>query len=539
MKPVGDRRSIHIAMHDAVLRMPGAPLVTFTVDPERTYTRADFWELSMRSAAALVSSGTKAGDRVVIMTSNRIEFLATWTGAVAIGAIPAPLNTSFKGHILRNMLALVDPVVVIAEGEVLTHLAPQLVAIDFSGTLVAVDGVRTLPPATQGVGSSQCLYADWANVAPLQEFVLTRPSDPGLILYTSGTTGASKAVLWPHNMLISFSETVVEIMDYQPGDVLYTALPLFHGNALIYGFYAALLCDATSVIAPRFSPSTFWDDMRRWGVTKTSMMGQMAAMLHGKDCDPRDPENPVERIWITPPPADSADFETRFDVRLAQGYGLTDVGLPLGSPRDLNYPMESVGRVNPGWEVIVADDHDQPVGIGETGELLVRPLLPYTTPIGYWRNAEATMELTRNLWYHTGDSLCRDEDGWFYYLGRKKDSIRRGGENIAPDEVEMVLALHPAIAEVGAFAVPSDLTEDDVMVALILHFDDVDLEEIGDFAEENLPFYAVPRYYDVRSDLPRTATHKVRREALRKTGVTPTTWDRGRTKRTQSVTENR
>jgi crotonobetaine/carnitine-CoA ligase len=526
----GTRRCIHLALEDAVSKDPEADLVTFVGG--ETYTRGALWDASLRVTAAFEGSGVRAGDRAVIMLGNRIEILATWVGALAGGVLPAPINTAFKGDILRNMLALLDASIVIAEAEHLPNLVPELDKLGVKATLVVVgdpaDAGQAFEDAQALVDVSVVVYEAWTDRPPSSHPLQPEPWDPGMILYTSGTTGPSKAVLWPHNMMYFFVETYISMSDYNQDDVIHTALPLFHANALFCTFAASVLAGARCVISPRFSAGSFWQDMCDWDITKTSMMGQMATVLLQRPPSEAESASRVDSIFCIPPPADIDGFKKRYGVEVVQGFGLTDVGIPVGSlSSDASCPPRSIGKLNPGFEALIVDDNDHPLPDGQVGEILLRPTLPFITPLGYWGNPQATVDFTRNLWFHTGDFLRRDEDGWYYFEGRKKDAIKRGGENVSATEVEDVLLGHPSIIEVAVFAVPSDLTEDDVMAALVVQ-SGASLEDIGQFAEDKLPFFAVPRYYDIRAELPKTQTQKVQKEALREEGITPTSWDRGR-----------
>jgi crotonobetaine/carnitine-CoA ligase len=527
----GTRRCIHLALEDAVAKEPDAELVTFIGD--QTYSRASLWNASLRVTAALDGSGVEAGDRAVLMLDNRVEMLASWLGALAGGILPAPVNTAFKGEILRNMLALLEASIVIAEAEYLPNVVPELEKLGVKTTLVVVgdpaDAGEAFDHARALDNLSVVQYEIWTNRTPMASAFQPEPWDPGMILYTSGTTGPSKAVLWPHNMMYFFVETYISMSGYDQDDVIHTALPLFHANALFCTFAASVLAGARCVISPRFSAGSFWQDMCDWSITKTSMMGQMATVLMQRPPSEAESTNRVNSVFCIPPPVDAESFKKRYGIeQLVQGFGLTDVGIPVGRlSSDAACPPGAIGKINPGWDALIVDDNDHPLPDGQVGEILLRPKLPFITPLGYWGNPQATVDLTRNLWFHTGDFLRRDEEGWYYFEGRKKDAIKRGGENISATEVEGVLLGHPAIIEVAVFAVPSDLTEDDVMAALVVQ-PEASLEEIGQFAEDNLPFFAVPRYFDVRDELPKTQTQKVQKELLREQGITATSWDRGR-----------
>jgi crotonobetaine/carnitine-CoA ligase len=231
---------------------------------------------------------------------------------------------------------------------------------------------------------------------------------------------------------------------------------------------------------------------------------------------------------VIPAPLDHyEEFEARFKIKCTELYGLTDANLPLGVPHGENRPG-SCGVPVPGWECRLVDDYDEEVEPGEPGQLVVRPTRPWVGQLGYWRMPEATVAAWQNLWFHTGDLMRQDEDGWFYFLDRSKDAIRRSGENISSYEVEQVLLSHPAVFEAAVYAVRAELAEDEVMAAVVLEpGKETTPEEILKWCEPKLAYFAVPRYLDIRTSIPKTQTEKVQKQILRNEGVTPTAYDRG------------
>ncbi|HEV2369478.1 MAG TPA: AMP-binding protein, partial [Acidimicrobiales bacterium] len=291
-------------------------------------------------------------------------------------------------------------------------------------------------------------------------------------------------------------------------------------------FFAAVLSGAHAVIGRHFSATRFWMDAHDHGATVISLMGSMAPILWKQDPSALDRDHRVRLAVVAPTPKYVTEFEARFGLRCTEMYGLTDVGLPLGIPAGARRPG-SCGRPTPPWQCAIVDDEDNVLPVGEVGELVLRPRRPWAGSLGYWEMPEATVEANRNLWFHTGDRMRSDEEGWFYFVDRKKDAIRRSGENISSFEVEQVILGHPAVAEVAVYPVPSDLAEDEVMAALVLHPGaELDLEQLLAYCGQMLPPFALPRFVDVLAALPKTETQKVQKEALRQSGVTPTTWRR-------------
>jgi len=256
-------------------------------------------------------------------------------------------------------------------------------------------------------------------------------------------------------------------------------------------------------------------------------MGATLTMLHKRPRRDDDADNPARLGWGVPVPEFADDFERRFGVQLVELYGSTDAGVPMYHPVDVPRRQGSCGRAIPQYDVRLFDDSGAEVADGEVGELVIRPNEPSLMSDGYYGMPSATLESRRDLWFHTGDLARRDADGYFYFVGRSTDSIRRRGENISAFEVEEVVKLHHSILDAAAFGVPSELTEDDVMIAVVVRpGDTLDPAELIDFCSSRMARHMVPEYVDVVDTLPRTPTEKVEKAQLRERGITPTTWQR-------------
>lgn len=515
--------SVHGALATAADSAGETPLASFTATGS-AYTRSELWEASRRVAAALTELGIQPGDRVCTFIDNRGEFLEVVFGCLAAGAVAVPLNTALQGDILENMVHQASPRVLVIESAYSQQWASLLGAIDGLEHVITVgdaDGALQVgPPVT--VTSFDAMKE--ASPAPY------RPGNPGdlaMILYSSGTTGRSKGVMWTNRMLLVTGTCATGVLGYEPDDVVFTCLPLFHGNALITTFLGCLTAGASVAIAPRFSASAFWQTICEQEATITGLLGTMAPILWRQPETHWERDHNLRRILVIPGLKDrQEEFEARFGVEVTELYG-SEAGIPLGIPAG-ERRVGSCGKPTGYYECALVDEADEPVEQGEVGELVVRPRAPWTLPLGYWRAPEATIETWQNLWLHTGDLLREDDEGWFYFADRAKDAIRRSGENISSFEVEEVLISHPDVAEAAAFGVPSELAEEEVMAAVVLRPGvDLDHRELVAFCEDRLPYFAVPRYYDFRASLPKTETEKVRKGALREEGVTDTTRDAG------------
>jgi len=356
-----------------------------------------------------------------------------------------------------------------------------------------------------------------------------RPADPALVLFTSGTTGRSKGCLLSHRFAVRQAELMVDHFGLRSDDVLYCPFPLFHLDASVLTVVPALVLGSTAAIGTRFSAFGFWPEIRRFGATVFDFMGATLSIVYKRPPEPDDRDNPVRLGWGVPLPEFAPEFEERFALRLVEAYGSTDIGVPIYSRPDEPRRAGACGRPIDAYQVRLVDADDHEVPVGDVGEIVVRPNEPSLICDGYLGMPEETVRATRNLWFHTGDLARRDADGFIYFVGRNKDTIRRRGENISAFEVEEVVEQHPDVLEAAAFGVPSELTEEDVMVAVVpLPGHTVDPAGLVAFCAERVARFAVPRYVEVVADLPKTPTEKVEKYRLREQGVTARTWDAAR-----------
>jgi crotonobetaine/carnitine-CoA ligase len=320
---------------------------------------------------------------------------------------------------------------------------------------------------------------------------------------------------------------MIDQFGFSESDVFYCPFPLFHIDGAVLTIGPALVLGTIAAIGERFSVSGFWPEVRRFGATVFDFMGATLTLLHKASRLPDDADNLVRLAWGVPLPDELApDFERRFGLRLVELYGSTDAGLPLYHPVDMQRRAGSCGKAIAAYDTRIVDDEGFEVPIGTVGELVVRPNEPSLMADGYLKMPEATLASRGDLWFHTGDLLRVDDDGFHYFVGRSTDTIRRRGENISAFEVEEVVKLHPDVVDAAAFGVPSELTEEDVMVAVVARpqseFAPADLIE---FCSRRMARHMVPRYVDFVIELPRTPTEKVQKQLLTDRGITPSTWD--------------
>ncbi len=497
----------------------------FLVYGDRTWTYKEFDSWVDTVSAGLAELGLHKGDKLAIMLPNCAEFMALWFACARLGLIEVPVNTSYRGPLLRHLLDHSDARMAVLSEEYVERLQNE--AVGFCKLEKLVVWSATGAPKTQGLGIPAMPFSALNETSGRPPEVPVTHRDPVSIMYSSGTTGPSKGILLCHNYFWWGGSHGLRNGGLRDTDRLYTCLPLFHANAQLTTAMPALLAGATFVLDDRFSASNFWVRLRELRATSFAYIGGMIPILLKQPPSPEDRAHGVERASGGGAPARHwREFEERFGLKIYEGYGQTENCVALSSPRDATR-VGSMGLPNCGYEVQLVDDNDEPVGANTIGELVFRPEHPYIMMDGYYKNPEATLEQSRNLWFHTGDLMKRDEDGYYYFVDRKKDAIRRRGENISAFEVEMVLNGHPSILESAAIAVPSEVGEDEVMVCVVPKPDQtVDPLELIKHCEKLMAYFSVPRFVDIRAELPKTPTHRVEKYRLRQEGITSTTWDR-------------
>ena len=503
-----------------------APDKVFLRLPATELTYAEFNAASNRVAHGLDRAGIGHGDVVGVMLPNSLEFMLTWFGLGKIGAVEAAINTALRGPGLERAVRVAGC---------------RMLVIDDS-CLAALEAVsKSLPPLTLivrgDVEAAASRFPAW-RVMPFSSIVVDQAANPGvgldvsdlaMLLYTSGTTGLSKACMLSHRYALRQGQLLAEQFAVTPHDVLYSPFPLFHVDASLLTVAPALIQGATVALGERFSVSRFWSEVRDFGATVFDFMGATLSLLWKQAPRPDDADNPVRLAWGVPMPSWAAEFEERFGLRLVEVYGLTDAGVVAFQPLDQPRRPGACGRPIAPYDVRIFGEDDRELPPGAIGEIVVRPLEPSLIMDGYHGMPEETLRAFHNLWLHTGDLAFLDEDGWLHFSGREKDVIRRRGENISAYEIEEIVTGHPAVLEAAAFGVPSELTEDDVMVCVVPRPGSaVTPAEIVAYCEPRMARYMLPRYIEFLNQLPTTPTAKVEKYRLREAGVGANTWDRER-----------
>jgi len=361
---------------------------------------------------------------------------------------------------------------------------------------------------------------------------LNKPGDLSTLIYTSGTTGPSKGCMISHNYFCNNARQILQRENRTKDTVNWTPLPIFHMNALAGSVLSSMMVGSRVAISRRFSVSRFWPEIERSGATVVNLLGSMIAFI----ADAEENETAkrcfgqIRAVRSSPfSPELQKKWKERFGVTYAgsNSYGLTEAARVTSLADGEFAPAGSSGRVNDDFDVRIFDEDDNEVPPGSPGEIVIRPRRPHVMFEGYWRRPEATLAIMRNMWLHSGDVGKIDEDGFFYFVDRKKDYLRRRGENISSHEVETALKAHPAIADLAVHAVFAEDAEDDVKVtAMLKQGVRLSEEEFCRWSIDHLPYFAIPRYFEFRPDLPRSPTGKVLKYMLRDDGCTATTWDR-------------
>jgi crotonobetaine/carnitine-CoA ligase len=476
---------------------------------------AEFDALTRTWADAFRRIGVASGDRVAVLLPPSREAAAAWFGAAWMRAWEVPINTDYRGDLLRYLLEDSGACVLVTASRYLDRLADldlpalrTIIVIDASAAGGTPDP-RTVP-----------MPAFLSGAGAARDLLVPEPWDIMGILYTGGTTGPSKGVVLPWGTQIKAAELMRHL---GPDDAYYAPFPMFHGTGKVPLSMMAY-AGGRDVIRERFDTRAFWSDIGTHRCTITTLMPAMARWLLNQPPAAGDRDHSLrEAVMVT----DIEAFRQRFGIRVHTFYGQTESGNPI-CRHDVTDNFRSCGRVRPGFEVRVVDEHDYDVPPGTVGQLLVRTTEPWIMNLGYFGKAAQTVEAWRNGWIHTGDALRQDDAGNFHFVDRVRDYIRRRGENISSFEVEAIIAQHPDVAEAAAIAVPSAHGEDEVK-AVVVCKPGARLEPAAliTWLIPRMPRFMVPRYVEFVSELPRTvASRQIRKVELRADPLNADTWDR-------------
>ena len=524
----------YVLEHQATHR-PQRPFLSWT-DAGPALSFAQVNAKVNRLAHGLANFGVHHGDRVCILLPNCLEFIFTWFALNKLGAVEVAISDAYKGSFLAHPLQLAQSQTLVTTRTLAQRLSDiedqipikQIILVDEPG-----GDPSFAAPAFRRISLHRFADIFSDNIANPPPVVT--PQDPAAVLLTSGTTGPSKGVVMPHSQFYFFAEEDVQLMRLTQDDVYMTGFPLFHGNAQFLTVYPCLIAGAHCVVYPRFSASDWAGRARRSGATVTNLLGATLAFICAQKPSEDDRAHRIRCIYAAPLATDLAGpFSERFGVReFVDGFGQTEISNVFMTPPGATRPPGASGVLVDQWfEIKLVDpETGDEVAPGQAGELLVRHKQPGIISTEYLGMPDKTIESRRDLWFHTGDALKRDEQGWYYFVDRVKDALRRRGENISSFEVEAVLRSHPDVSDCAVIGVAADQEagEDEVMAYIVLREGaSPSFADLAAWCDARMPAFMIPRYFDTLSELPRTPTEKVRKKELRERGLGANTWDRTR-----------
>lgn len=476
------------------------------------YCRDEVWdfgtvgELALRGCNWMAEIGIEAGDRVVIAVSNRPLFLFYWFSLAARGAVAVPVAHDLFGDSLRYVVQQSGAKQVFAEHEECARISREL-----SDLAIEVHALRDEADFVERVADFP-----FASVQPSEN------ASPVAILYTSGTTGLPKGAVVPNRSYLAIGEKITEAIGITPSDRILTFLPLHHANPQMYALMSALTVGCSMVLVPKFSASTFLDQVRRYEATGFTYVGTVLSILEQTI---REPVSGSSLRWCVGGGAPRAVWEAlapRLGVRIHELYGMTETGGMVTINSVASNRVGSVGAVRDDFDVVVLDADDNLVPAGTIGEIAVRPRLPHVMTSGYFNKPQETVDAIRNLWFHTGDLGRFDAEGFLHFEGRSKELIRRGGEMISPVEIELAAMRHPHVADCAAVGIADPILEEEIKLVVVAS-GKIKPQEIEDFLSGLLPRHKVPRYIEFAELIPKTPTQKIQRFKLTK--LTPQSID--------------
>ena len=469
-------------------------------------------------AGGFHEQGVSRGDHVAVWMFDSKEAILTFFAINYLGAVFVPMNTAYKGQVLSHVLNVSDAKILVAHGQLLERLGE----VDVAQIEKAISlGEGELPSAISDVD-----FSDLESTSS-QPPELDRPIEPWdvqSIIFTSGTTGPSKGVL--SSYLHIFTNAGPETWHFVTGeDRFLINMPIFHIGGM--GVIFVMLCRGGSIaFMDGFDTEKFWSFVRESKTTAFFLLGVMTTFLLKQGPSDDDKNHDVRLAFMVPLTETCTEFYERFGIDVYTIFNMTEISSPIVSEPNPT-KRGTCGKKREGVDVRLVDENDCEVAPGEIGEMIVRTDRPWGMNSGYYKNPDATAEAWRNGWFHTGDCFRQDSEGYFYFVDRMKDAMRRRGENISSFEVEAEVVAYPEVREAAAYAVPSDLGEDDVMISVApVAGKTIDPKVLIEFLGERMPYFMVPRYIRVLDELPKTPSSKVMKHVLRAEGVTTDSWDR-------------
>lgn len=465
-----------------------------------------------RLSNAFIDLGVRTGNHVTLHLPNCLEFMTSWFALANIGAVMVPTNILSTKDEMEYILNHSESVLLITEEkyldkftnkeENLPHLREILLARLDSKTYMDKDLNRLIANAKSEVPDIQI---DSEDVAAL--------------LYTSGTTSDPKGVQITHANYLFTGEVMSKSIRLAPNDRQLIVLPLFHGNAQYYSTMSALIVGGSIAITEKFSASRYFKQAQNLGATVGSLFAAPIRMILAQKYDNNDKNHSLRAIWFAQSVTEEQlkDFEEKYNVTLLQMYGMTEtVGVPLMNPLDGTRKNMSIGKPTIGYEVKIVDETGNEILDGHSGQIVVKGIPGRSLMKGYYKNPDATTETLRDGWLYTGDNGRIGKDGYFYFVDRIKDMIKRAGENVAANEVESALATHEDVYEAAVISI-ADAMRDEALKAYVILHDNYTIteDELILYCRKRLAEFKVPDTIEFIDEFPRTSVGKVQKHILR------------------------
>ena len=519
-----EKRTLGYILEDQTQRHPQKIFFHFE-DKKFTYNETN--QYANRVANGYLSLGVRKGDKVNVMLPNCAEFVFNWFGCAKLGAVECPINPAFLGDLLRHVINISNSKVLLIHEDFIDRVKSIQDDLSCVEKLVIYAPSGKRPDAK--IKFPTITFDELADrssefSAPEEVYYY----DPLQIIYTSGTTGPSKGAVLPHHAMYLYAMDAIESIGFTSTDIHFSALPMHHVNIRFMAIVPALLNSTTFAAVERFSATKFWDQIRKYNATNFCLLGAMPTFILKQPCSEKDKDNPARIYWGGPITVEQAkEFQERFNVDVSLGYfGMTEANWITS----LNHQeiktlraqgkLEQVigmGRVNKErYDAKLVDDLDNEVPVGQTGELVCRPTRPFSMMTEYVSMPEKTLEAFRNLWFHTGDIARMDEEGFFYFVDRKKDYIRRRGENISSYEVEASINANSKVAESAAVGIKTPEGEEEILIVLVLREGEtLTPQELYEWCKGRMAKFMIPKYMKIVDEIPKTPTGRAQKYKLR------------------------
>jgi crotonobetaine/carnitine-CoA ligase len=499
---------------------------TFFYFEDKKYTYQETNRYAGQIANGYLSLGVKKGDMVTVMLPNCPEFVLNWFGLAKIGAVDSPINIAYKGDLLRHVIVNSDTKVLVIHEDFAERILPIQDELDGLEYVVILGSSNTIKEKIQ---FPVITFEELMNHSP--DFSAPEEIhyyDPLQIIYTSGTTGPSKGVVLSHNAMYLYAQDTIDNLGLRQDDIFFSCLPLFHINIRFFTIVPALLLGTSFAMVERFSATRFWDDIRKYNATTFCLLGAMTTFVLKQPRSENDRNNPARLFWGGPMSVEQGkEFEERFNLKTLLGYfGMSEANWITSMNVDEMGALKAEGKweqvlgmgkeKKDRYEVKVVDDYDIEVPTGQTGELICRPARPFSMMSEYINMPDKTVEAFKNLWFHTGDIVKKDEEGYFYFVDRKKDYIRRRGENVSSFEVEFTVNSLDKVAESAAVGIQSPHGEEEILIVICLkEGETLTPEELYAHCEERMAKFMIPNYMKIVEDIPKTATGRAQKYKIR------------------------